>query len=186
MTSRSDAPRVHRGVRAVAVLALLVVFATGTQPEGARAASTMIAAPRDVVPRGEDWAWPVRQFRLEQAFVAPPHAYGPGHRGVDLRLIGGADVMAPAAGVVAFSGQVAGRGILTIDHGDGLVTTLEPVQSDLAAGTIVSRGAEVGIVSTGGHAAAGTVHFGVRLDGEYINPLLLLGGVPRAILLPCC
>ena len=48
------------------------------------------------------------------------------------------------------------------------------------------RGDEVGVVALGGHTAAGALHFGVRLDGEYINPLLLLGGVPRAVLLPCC
>ena len=41
-------------------------------------------------------------------------------------------------------------------------------------------------LAAGGHAAPGLLHFGVRLDGEYINPLILLGGVPRAILLPCC
>ncbi|WP_275934957.1 hypothetical protein [Microbacterium testaceum] len=44
----------------------------------------------------------------------------------------------------------------------------------------------MGGVATGGHTGPGTVHFGVRLDGEYINPLRLLGGVPRAVLLPCC
>ena len=37
-------------------------------------------------------------------------------------------------------------------------------------------------------ASAGGVHavMKVRLHDEYINPMLLLGGVPRAILLPCC
>jgi len=130
--------------------------------------------------------WPAHPFRLEQPFVAPPHAYGPGHRGIDVRPLDGPDLVAPAAGVVAFSGQVAGRGILTIDHGGGLVTTLEPIDSALTAGTAVERGEPVGSVSLGGHAGAGTFHFGVRLNGEYINPLVLLGGVPRAVLLPCC
>jgi murein DD-endopeptidase MepM/ murein hydrolase activator NlpD len=95
-------------------------------------------------------------------------------------------VRAPADGVVAFSGRVAGRAIVTIDHGDGLVTTLEPISSDVRAGTVVSRGEEIGTIAAGGHAAAGTLHFGVRLHGEYINPLLVLDGLPRAVLLPCC
>ncbi len=82
--------------------------------------------------------------------------------------------------------MVAGRPVVTIDHGDGLVTTLEPVTTELAVGDAVSRGSPVGGVATGGHTGPGTVHFGVRLDGEYINPLRLLGGVPRAVLLPCC
>jgi hypothetical protein len=28
------------------------------------------------------------------------------------------------------------------------------------------------------------VHFGVRIDGEYVSPFLFLGGIPRAVLLP--
>ncbi len=95
-------------------------------------------------------------------------------------------MLAPADGSVAFAGMVAGRPVLTIDHGDGLVTTLEPLETVLTPGTSVSRGEEVGTIALGGHAEPGTVHFGVRLHGEYINPLLLLGGIPRAVLLPCC
>lgn len=143
-----------------------------------------VAAQPDLVAAG--WIWPVREFRIERPFVAPAHDYGPGHRGIDVRPLAAAEVRAPAAGVVAFSGQVAGRGILTIDHGGGLVATLEPIASPLVAGEAVERGAVVGTVALGGHASAGVLHFGVRLDGEYINPMLLLGGVPRAILLPYC
>jgi murein DD-endopeptidase MepM/ murein hydrolase activator NlpD len=139
-----------------------------------------------VDPARQDWVWPAEPFRLARAYVAPAHEYGPGHRGIDLDLLGGTRVRAPADGVVAFSGAVAGRGIVTIDHGDGLVTTLEPVDSALAPGSPVVRGEPVATLSVGGHAGAGTLHFGVRLQGEYINPMLLLEGVPRAILLPCC
>jgi len=135
----------------------------------------------------EPWTWPVEPpFRLDRPFVAPASAYGPGHRGIDLLPSGGAGVLAPAGGVVAFSGTVAGRGVLTIDHGDGIVTTLEPVDSDLTPGTVVMRGDVVGALGLGGHTAPGRLHLGVRIHGEYVNPLLLLGGVPRAILLPCC
>ncbi|MCJ1706673.1 murein hydrolase activator EnvC [Microbacterium sp. VKM Ac-2923] len=130
------------------------------------------------------WVWPVDQVRVVRAYEAPAHAYGPGHRGID--LASGDTVHSPADGYIAFAGQVAGRSVVTIDHGGGLVTTLEPVASDLAVGDRVPRGAPVGLLAAGGHTAPGTLHFGVRLDGEYINPLRLLGGVPRAVLLPCC
>jgi murein DD-endopeptidase MepM/ murein hydrolase activator NlpD len=186
MAPSSDAPRSTRRVRAAALLTILAVCAACLGAVPAHATPAPPSARAAALAQAADWVWPARPFRLEQSFVAPAHEYGPGHRGVDLRPLGGDVVVAPAAGVVAFSGQVAGRGILTIDHGGGLVTTLEPVASELAAGTPVPGGAEVGTVSTGGHAAPGTVHFGVRLNGDYINPLLLLGGVPRAVLLPCC
>jgi len=143
-----------------------------------------VTAPVDLADLG--WVWPAERFRLARGYVAPAHEYGPGHRGIDIDLLGGAVVRAPADGVAAFTGSVAGRGILTIDHGNGLVTTLEPVDTMLTPGTPVSRGEDVATRSTGGHTAPGTVHFGVRMDGEYINPMLLLGGVPRAVLLPCC
>ena len=93
---------------------------------------------------------------------------------------------APDAGTVAFAGSVAGRGVVTIDHGGGLVSTLEPVVPLVAAGDVVARGEAIGTLSTGGHAPPGQLHLGARLDGEYINPLRLLGDLPWAVLLPCC
>jgi murein DD-endopeptidase MepM/ murein hydrolase activator NlpD len=130
------------------------------------------------------WVWPVEQVQLLRPYEAPAHVYGPGHRGVDLAA--GEVVRSPADGTIAFAGAVAGRPVVTIDHGGGLVTTLEPVVTQLAVGDVVARAAPVGLLGEGGHTAPGVVHFGVRLDGEYINPLRLLGGVPRAVLLPCC
>ncbi|MFJ6652212.1 murein hydrolase activator EnvC family protein [Microbacterium sp. NPDC091313] len=130
------------------------------------------------------WAWPVEPPRVAAAYQAPAHAYGAGHRGIDLEADG--VVRAPADGVVAFAGTVVDRGIVTIDHGGGYVLTLEPVEPAVAAGDSVRRGDAVGTVAAGGHAAAGTLHVGVRRDGEYINPMLLFGSVPRAVLLPCC
>lgn len=133
---------------------------------------------------GRGWVWPVEAVQVVRPFAAPPHPYAAGHRGLDL---GGVDrVRSPARGTVAFAGSVAGRPVVTIDHGDGLVTTLEPVTTTLRAGEAVARGDPVGTVAAGGHAPVGAVHFGVRWNGEYVNPLRLLGGVPRAILLPCC
>lgn len=129
------------------------------------------------------WVWPTTPVEVTRPFIAPAHAYGPGHRGVDLRADA---VRSPADGRVAFVGRVAGRDIVTIDHGGGLVTTLEPVVSDVEVGDLLARAAPVGRVSAAGHTVSGTVHFGVRLHGEYVNPLRLLGGVPRAVLLPCC
>ena len=64
------------------------------------------------------WRWPVDTVQVVEPFAAPAHAYGPGHRGVDLVWDGGA-VRAPSGGIIAFAGPVAGRGVVTIDHGGG-------------------------------------------------------------------
>ena len=171
---------------AAGVVLLLVAGVPGTGAAGLGGFHLARVGQESAELAEKGWVWPAPSFRIARAFVAPAHEYGPGHRGVDLDLLGASAVRAPADGIVAFSGAVAGRGVLTIDHGDGLVTTLEPVVSALGPGTLVIRGEPVATLSSGGHAAAGALHFGVRLDGVYVNPMLLLGGVPRAVLLPCC
>lgn len=133
------------------------------------------------------WSWPVEGPRNVVApFRAPVHEYGPGHRGIDLSAAAGTVVRAPADGVVAFRGVVVDRPLLTIDHGDGLVSTFEPVESALVPGAVVRMGEDLGTVAGGGHASPGTVHLGVRINGVYINPMLLFAAAPRAMLLPCC
>lgn len=157
------------------VLAVLLVLSAAGR-------DTAFAADGDpLAHRG--WVWPVDAVQITRRFEAPAGRYGAGHRGIDLAA---ERVRSPAAGRVAFVGSVAGRPVVTVDHGDGLVTTFEPVETTLSAGDAVARGDPVGFVASGGHTSAGAVHFGVRWNGEYINPLRLLGGVPRAILLPCC
>lgn len=176
----------HSIARALLTGAMLAaILVSGAAPSHADPETDAATEPVGA-PAGADWVWPLARFRLERAFEAPAHRYAPGHRGIDLRADPHEPVRAPAAGTIAFSGAVAGRGILTIDHGDGLVTTLEPIESELAAGVRVEQGEEVAALALGGHSPPGALHFGVRLDGEYVNPMLMLGGVPRAVLLPCC
>jgi murein DD-endopeptidase MepM/ murein hydrolase activator NlpD len=133
------------------------------------------------------WRWPLVGARtVVEPFRAPAHEYGAGHRGVDLRSSIGGIVTAPADGTVAFRGTVVDRPLLTIRHADGLVSTFEPLRTTLDPGEVVSAGQEIGVVDRGGHTPAGALHLGVRRDGTYINPMMLFGALPRAILLPCC
>ncbi|MCI1017962.1 M23 family metallopeptidase [Microbacterium sp. C5A9] len=143
--------------------------------------------PPGADPSSPTWEWPVGGPRdIVAPYRAPAHDYAAGHRGVDLAAGTAAVVRAPAPGVVAFRGTVVDRPLLTIEHPGGYVSTFEPLLSDLSPGDSVSAGDPIGTVDRGGHAAAGTLHLGVRLDGAYLNPLLLFGAVPRAVLLPCC
>lgn len=177
-----------RTVRAAAMLAVLLLWSACPTPAAqavanAPDASVVAGAGADV---DERWRWPVTPPRVSEPYRAPAHAYGAGHRGIDLIAPVGIDVSAVADGVVAFAGVVVDRGVVTIDHGGGLVSTLEPIEPRVGVGELVQGGEVVGVVSTGGHTRIGELHLGARRAGDYLNPLLLLAAVPRAVLLPCC
>ena len=53
-------------------------------------------------------------------FRAPTGPYGPGNRGLEYATRAGAPVTAIGAGRVAFAGQVAGRLVVSVEHPDGL------------------------------------------------------------------
>lgn len=111
-------------------------------------------------------------------FVPPASPYGPGHRGVDLAATPGEVVRAALPGTVTFAGVVARRAWVTVAHGDGLRTTYGGLRPAVAAGERVVLGQALGRA-----AAHGVVEWGARRDGDYIDPLALLG-VGRVRLVP--
>jgi len=118
-------------------------------------------------------------------FKAPLSQWSSGHRGVDLLAAVNQVVLSAGDGVVAFSGVVAGRGVVTVTHSGGLRTTYEPVEQRVAAGTAVRRGSRIGVISsTPGHCVPVTcIHWGAIVGKVYRDPLSLLG-FGRPILLP--
>ena len=130
------------------------------------------------------WAWPVAPpHPVVRPYLAPATPYAAGHRGIDIATPDGATLYAPDDGVVHFAGWVVDRPVLSIDHGDGVLSSYEPVTTTLTAGDVVRRGQAIGLVESG-HCVAPCLHLGVRVDGAYVSPLLYLGGQPRAVLLP--
>jgi murein DD-endopeptidase MepM/ murein hydrolase activator NlpD len=119
---------------------------------------------------------------LVRPYIAPATPYGAGHRGIDVASTGGG-VYSPAAGVVHFAGVVVDRPVLSIRHGGGLLSSFEPVTTELVAGDSVQRGDRVGTLQAG-HCSTPCLHFGVRLDGDYVSPLNYLGGIPHSVQLP--
>ncbi|MFT4028675.1 MAG: M23 family metallopeptidase [Protaetiibacter sp.] len=131
------------------------------------------------------WAWPIAApHPIARPYLAPATPYSAGHRGIDIRAAEGAEVLAPADGVVHFAGVVVDRPVLSIDHGGGVLSSFEPVVTTLVEGDVVHRGQVIGTLIAGHCATGACLHFGVRIDGRYVSPLLFLGGQPRAVLLP--
>ena len=120
---------------------------------------------------------------MARPFVAPATPYSAGHRGVDLQALwAGAWLPRPPVSCTS-RGCVVDRPVLSIRHPGGVISSYEPVESDLVAGDAVSRGDVIGRVMAG-HCATVCLHLGVRVDGEYVSPMLYLGEVPRSVLLP--
>ena len=123
------------------------------------------------------FSWPLAPPpQVTRGFEAPVTEYGPGHRGVDLAATPGQPVLAAGPGVVVFAGQVAGQGVVSIDHDGGLRTTYEPLTPTVPAGTQVYGGQQIGLVNPGhpGCPVAACLHWGVRRGEEDLNPLALI------------
>jgi murein DD-endopeptidase MepM/ murein hydrolase activator NlpD len=162
----------------VATLALVTMPSTAAVGGAARPTESRQLTARS-------WTWPVAPpWRVTRAFEAPATRFSAGHRGVDLVASPGDPVLAPADGVVSFVGRVVDRRVVSLAHAGDLLSSFEPIESSLVDGQEIRRGEPIGILGAGGHCDGACLHFGVRLHGEYVSPLLYLGGVPRAVLLP--
>ena len=181
-SSRSGSHHRSRLLAAVGFIAALIFL-----PAPATGVAQRPVVPQSIQAAHAQWRWPVAVVvSISVPYQQPEHDYGSGHRGIDLWVGDGAVAGAPAGGTIAWVGTVADRPLVTIDHGNGFVTTLEPVVASAEVGSAVEAGEIVGYVSTGGHAATGTLHWGVRQSGSYINPASLFSRIARPILLPCC
>ena len=182
--SRRPARRRARAVARAVVAALLTTGVLVSVPTPAWPAPAPGVGARGSVP-AVPWSWPVgAPHPVVRGFTAPEHPWSPGHRGIDVGTPAGSPVTAPDDGVVHFAGVVVDRPVLSMRHADGVLSSLEPVSSDLVAGDVVVRGQTVGTVLPGHCAELDCVHLGARIDGEYVSPLLALGLGRPAVLLP--
>ncbi|WP_297082633.1 M23 family metallopeptidase, partial [uncultured Demequina sp.] len=129
---------------------------------------------------------PIAPARMLRAASIPRDDWLPGHRGIDLAASAGQQVRSPGAGTVTFAGHVVDRPVITVTHDNGLISSMEPVESSLAAGTPVATGDWIGVVSeTVAHCGtAACVHWGVRDADGYVDPLDVLRGFGAVRLLP--
>ncbi|HMR95372.1 MAG TPA: M23 family metallopeptidase [Microthrixaceae bacterium] len=114
-------------------------------------------------------------------FRAPINPYGPGNRGLEYATDEGAPARSIGDGVVVFAGPVARRGVVTVEHPDGLRSSLTGL-----ATIGVARGERVNVGDVLGTTGL-RLHLGVRRGDEYIDPASLFGAeIPplHAVLVP--
>lgn len=163
---------------------LLVCVGLGVLPPSAAAEPTYPMPVLSVT--GGVWGPPLAgDLAVTRPFDRLPHPYAAGHRGADLQGPPHDPVLAAGNGVVVFAGMVAGRPVVSIDHAGGLRTTYEPVDPSVRAGQHLARGSPIGSLASGhaGCPVTACLHWGLRRDETYLDPLTLLRP-PRVRLLP--
>lgn len=120
---------------------------------------------------------------LVRGFDPPGQKWLAGHRGVDLLAAVGSPVVAVRAGTVSYVGAIAGRGIVTVSHGDTR-TTYQPVEASVAMGDQISAGEQLGTLAEGHACDGGTcLHLGWLRGSTYLDPSALFDA-PVIRLLP--
>lgn len=191
--STSPSPRPPSGLWAVVVVLVnAMILLSWWSPGVAASDATQTSAASS-----EYWVPPIvgaGEADIVHSFIPPQMPWSAAHRGLDLRSAT-QQIMAPAAGEVTFVGTVVDRPVITIRHANGLLSSFEPVESDLQAGDTVSQGQQLGELSKGvSHCEVQCVHWGVRKPDAwrigstrrdlYIDPAFILGWTEPSILWP--
>lgn len=95
------------------------------------------------------------------------------HRGLDIATRSGTPILAPADGIVTYSGRKGLMGnMITIEHGFGMVTRYGHIKKLLKKkGNRVKRGETIALVGNTGRSTGPHVHYEVRLNGVAVNPM---------------
>ncbi len=123
---------------------------------------------------GSGFIWPLPHTHNITSYMG--ERWGRMHCGID--IAGGDDygqpIIAADSGTVIWSGNDGGGygNYVMIDHGNGYVTVYGHA-SELACSTgdYVSQGDVIAYVGSTGNSTGPHLHFEIRYDGEYLNPL---------------
>lgn len=107
---------------------------------------------------------------------APTAGASSNHKGIDIACNTGDPIVAAAAGTVIVSTYNYAEGnYICIDHGGGVVTVYMHNSALLVSvGEAVVAGQQIAQAGSTGYSTGPHLHFGVRVDGTYVDPLSYL------------
>lgn len=126
---------------------------------------------------GGKFAWPAPKYtRISDPFgwrMHPTLNVKKFHNGVDLAAPGGSPILAAYDGKVVAAGYSSSMGnYIMIDHGDNLMTVYMHASAlYVSKGATVTRGQKIAAVGSTGRSTGNHLHFGVRKNGEYVDPM---------------
>ncbi len=129
---------------------------------------------------GEKMTWPCPSYtRISSPFgwrIHPTLGVNKFHNGVDMASAKGTDILAAFSGevVAATYNSTMGNYVL-MNHGNGYYTIyMHASKLCVTPGEIVVQGEKIAEVGSTGRSTGPHLHFGVRKDGEYVDPMLYL------------
>lgn len=141
------------------------------------AAAAAKAAREDGDGGASGFLWPcpashriTSSFGPRQAPVAGASTY---HKGIDVGAASGSAILAAASGRVTTSAYSGSAGnYVVISHGNGVSTVYMHASAlYVSEGQMVSQGQKIAAVGSTGFSTGPHLHFGVIVDGSYVNPL---------------
>ena len=120
---------------------------------------------------GYDESCITSEFSLER--INPVTEVMESHNGTDLAAPEGTAVVAAKDGTVISAGwsDTAGYNIV-IDHGDGIYTYyMHSSELLVNTGDLVTQGQPIMKVGNTGQSTGNHLHFGIRIDGQFVNPM---------------
>lgn len=105
------------------------------------------------------------------------------HNGIDIAIPTGTEVIATSDGTVSFVGtdpnSTAGLWI-KIDHGNGISSVyMHLSEIKVSLGQVVSQGEVIALSGNTGRSTGPHLHFGISVNGTYVDPLLYVSEVNR-------
>lgn len=123
------------------------------------------------------FSWPCpASSRISSYFgdrESPTAGASTNHKGIDIAASSGSNILAAAGGTVTIAtySQSAGNYVM-VSHGGGVCTVYMHMKSiAVSVGQEVSKGTVLGYVGSTGYSTGPHLHFGIRVDGTYVNPL---------------
>ena len=122
------------------------------------------------------FTWPCpASSRITSNFGArssPTEGASSNHKGIDIGAPTGTNIVAAASGTVVVSTYSYSAGnYIMINHGGGVYTVYMHASKLLASvGDTVEKGEVIAKVGSTGYSTGPHLHFGIRVNGTYVNP----------------